>query len=94
MTQKINTHIEAPEFLKGRALEIWDDIAPELAALGIFQETDVFCLVVYCDLAAEWLTLAANENKDESVFCQISDLVLKYSDALGLNPAARAKMGI
>ena len=84
--------LEPPEFLEGVALETWHEVAPQLYQLGFLEETDIYCLAIYCETWAAWLRLQQQEDRDEDMLLKLSDCLLDYSDKLGLNPAARLQI--
>ena len=83
---------ESPDFLSGSALDKWKELAPKLYQLGFFEETDRDCLFVYCEMWANWLELQQQDDHDIEKMVKLSDSLLNYEDALGLNPAARLKI--
>ena len=46
---------DPPDWLAPVARAFWDQLVPELAALGLLTRVDGFALARYCQFAAEWL---------------------------------------
>ena len=81
-----------PDFLEGEAIATWKELAPQLYQLGFLESTDVYCLAVYCEAWAQWLELHQQDDPDMELMFKLSDIILDYSDKLGLNPAARLQI--
>ena len=88
----IAKQLNPPEWLDGVALETWETTAPLLYQAGYFEETDKHCLAVFCETWGEWLRLQQQPDTDMDLLLELSDTLLKYSDALGLNPASRLQI--
>lgn len=84
--------LDAPDFLEGVALETYNETAPMLYQLGIFEVTDVSCLSVYCECWSEWLDVLRQDDPDIDLMFKLTDTLLEYSNALGLNPASRLQI--
>lgn len=55
----------APRHLKGKPLEIWNRIAPDLVRMNLLRETDHNALAVYCETVAAYRA-ATNKLKNTS----------------------------
>ena len=74
---------EAPGYLQGAALALWNEIAPRLTWLSL---VDSAALALWCCLEAEF-----RENPKGMIASRVSQLRL-VADSLGLSPTARRRL--
>jgi phage terminase small subunit len=74
-----------PEWLDSCSAELWRELAPELACLGILKQTDLLIFSALCQTYAEL-------RNAESPTAKLNWLamLLRYAREFGLTPASRA----
>ena len=88
------TELTPPVELKGKALEVWNELAPRLVATRVLTNVDTFALVRYCHLAATWLVImdaVDGSPKRENLLAlgKCGEMLTKLEQAFGLTPADR-----
>lgn len=98
-TPEVVTELEAPASLTGRALELWETMAPRLQASQLLTVLDVPALARYVRLYAAWeAAMRAVEAKaDRSTVLtlgKLDELLRKLESNLGLTPADRTGIAV
>jgi len=75
-----------PAYLKGRAREIWDELAPILTRAGILSAADAAGFSVWCHLAAEF-----EADPTGTSAARITQMRL-FGQAFGLDPTGRLRL--
>jgi P27 family predicted phage terminase small subunit len=97
-----------PSWLSSYAKEVWKEIVPELDKLGLISELDRGALVGYCEAAAAHRAASEILNRDGltvqgyrgsvvkhpawQIAKDAASQMLSFGGALGLSPAARARL--
>lgn len=88
------------------ALKVWDELAPEVARLGLIHGEGAAFLAEYCRLSVEWDEISALMHREgdgiESPrrmrrideLLRLNHRLLDLGDRLGMSPLARARMGL
>jgi P27 family predicted phage terminase small subunit len=99
-------HIVPPADLGPEALEIWEELAPEVARFGLIHGEGAGLLAEYCRLSVQWQEVHARMRGEgawtESPrglralkdLLRINHRLLDLGDRLGMSPLARARMGL
>src|SRR5262245_51010829 len=93
--------LEPPAGLSAVAAEVWQDLAPKLAAIKLLTEVDARELARACELEACWRAALARAHEAKgkswpSAMRLALDAAMKSSAAwqkFGVTPMARAKLG-
>lgn len=102
--------VEKPEGLSKGAAAHWDKLMPKLIAAKLVCALDVLLLTEYCETAAQVDDLKRFLKKNTcfvgrsngpptlraecKLYESLQKKLVKFSDCLGLSPAARKRMGI
>jgi len=88
---------------------MWQQLAPEVARLGLIHGEGAGLLVEYCRLSVEWHEILVNVRGEEAVIetprglrrnprwrdhLRIERRLLRLGDQLGMSPLVRARMGL
>ena len=87
--------IKPPDQLSPEAREIWDRKIQQMAAWDLIEKIDFGILALYCDSVAKYAEVSRKRSRslrEQRILLRYSQLILKYSDKLGFNPWARAKL--
>ena len=93
------TELAPPVELSGRALEVWNAIAPRLAASRVLTSADTYTLVRYAHTMALWLAVVeglGDAPKREQILTlgKLGELLAKLEAAFGLSPADRTRIAV
>lgn len=98
---------EPPAVLKGFALQVWHDTAPELEAAGIGTKVEANALACYCQAIADYHAAQTSidelglvvktergivKNPSVTIKNQAALHILKFANAFGLTPASRGRV--
>ena len=96
-----------PDHLKGVASQAWDDLVPQLAAMGTLQVSDGYALWVLCETFSDWLECKEFIKKNGRTYelkgykvqrvevCELKAARVALKSQLndfGLTPAGRTKV--
>jgi hypothetical protein len=84
--------------LSGAALELWNQLVPQLVRMKVAKEIDSFALCTMCRLAAKIHDVLGDEDIDEYKRSGAVSAILKqlnvYVEKFGLTPVDRKKMSV
>ncbi len=99
-------HILPPADLVPEALEMWQELAPEVARLGLIHGEGAGLLAEYCRLSVEWREIhVRTQGEAEGMesprrmrglkeLLRLNRKLLRLGDRLGMSPMARARLGL
>lgn len=76
-----------PRFMKGRAVKVWEEYAPELIRLGVLTSIDAHTFAVWCCLTAEF-----ERAPTQMVAAKITQM-RGIAASFGMEASARARLG-
>ncbi len=99
---------DPPEYITGKALEVWRELSPKLERLGILTEIDFLAFSALCIEWAEYIKLRTMEGETVQTFesgaKQVAPEVsishkcltqlMKLFGEFGLTPSSRARLSI
>lgn len=104
----IVTNIDAPEWLVGHGLDLWEHLAPLLCKQHVMQATDIQNLEAYCgaygrfrlgeeSIATDGITVASPmggvvKNPAATIINEALRQMSTYGAVLGLDPSSRQRL--
>lgn len=91
----MTVEIKPPDWLSREARDIWEKKIKELAGSNLPINIDVKTLASFCDSVAQYANISSKRKlsvKDHKALLHHNQNILRYSDTLGFNPLARAKL--
>ena len=85
----------APSWLSKEANAVWRRVTKSIEGIELLDNIDTEMLAVYCDANAKYKVLAKQTTlgeDDVKALQAYARLIKSYADALGLSPAARARL--
>lgn len=98
---------EPPSILRGKALEVWNEVAPQLSNAGIAKQVSSDALSCYCQAVADFhaaqdeiekhgLITATDRGFAKNPACTLKNqafgYILKFANAFGLTPASASRV--
>ena len=77
-----------PDWLNVGAIQVWDELSPGTARLGLLTEHDGFAFGMFCTLAAEFRTEAAQMPANR--IARLDALVQRF----GMDPGSRTRVTV
>jgi phage terminase small subunit len=77
---------QRPKFLTGRPAEVWNELAPRLAACGILTELDQPMLAAFCILISEM--------EDDPLNFKKYQQLRQYASCFGMSPDSRSRLSV